>query len=135
MRVTNKYAQLFPRQVAPEFLHDMDVQTKIVTDGSFILKNYTPTIGGLSGQAHAATYYMLGAYSYLIELWGSPEQYADMNDDGRVTEEEQQNWLKLDLMDAGWIIPYQYNHPDFGPIWMGGSMRNTYRPDTPGKIY
>ncbi len=26
-------------------------------------------------------------------------------------------------MDAGWIMPYQYNHPDFGQIWMGGSMR------------
>jgi hypothetical protein len=123
MRLTNNYAQLFARQVAPEYRHDMDVQTKIVTDGAFILKNYSPTIGGLTGQAHAATYYMFGAYSYLIELWGSPEQYADMNNDGRVTEEESLNWMKLDLMDAGWIMPYQYNHPDFGQIWMGGSMR------------
>ncbi len=94
MRVTNKYAQLFARQVAPEYRHDMDVQTKIVTNGAFILKNYTPTMSGLSGQAQAASYNMLGAYSYLIELWGSPEQYADMNDDGRVTEEESLNWLK-----------------------------------------
>lgn len=123
MRETNKYAQLFTRQVAPEYRHDMDVQTKIVTDGSFILKNYEPTIGGLSGQAHAATYYMMGAYSYLIELWGSPTPFADMNDDGRVTEEESQTWLDLDLTGAGWIDPYQFNHPDLGPIWMGGSMR------------
>ena len=123
MRKTNKYAQLFARQVAPEYRVDMEAQTKIVTDGAFILKNYEPTIGGLTGQAHATTYYMFGAFSYLIELWGSPAQYADMNDDGRVTEEESQNWMKLDLMDAGWIMPYQYNHPDFGPIWMGGSMR------------
>jgi hypothetical protein len=123
MRKINKYAQLFPRQVAPEFRHDMDVQTKIVTDGAFILKNYEPTIGGLTGQAHASAYYMLGAYSYLIELWGSPTPFADLNDDGRVSEEESQNWLDLDLMRAGWIEPYQFNHPDFGPIWMGGSMR------------
>jgi hypothetical protein len=123
LRKTNKYAQLFNRQVAPEYRHDLDVQTKIVTDGAFILKNYNPTIGGLSGQAHAATYYMLGAYSYLIELWGSPTPFADMNDDGRVSEEESMMWLDLDLTGAGWIEPYQFNHPDFGPIWMGGSMR------------
>jgi hypothetical protein len=123
MRKINKYAQLFPRQVAPEFRHDLDVQTKIVTDGGFIMKNYNPTIGGLTGQAHATTYYMMGAYSYLIELWGSPVPFADMNDDGRVSEEELQTWLNLDLTDAGWIDPYQFDHPDFGLIWMGGSMR------------
>jgi hypothetical protein len=123
MRQTNKYAQLFSRQVAPEYRHDMDVQTKIVTDGAYILKTYEPTIGGLSGQAHAATYYMLGAYSYLIELWGSPTPFADMNDDGRISEEESQMWLDLDLQGAGWIEPYKFNHPDFGEIWMGGSMR------------
>lgn len=123
MQKTNKYAQLFPRQVAAEYRHDMDVQTKIVTDGAFILKNYNPTIGGLSGQAHAATYYMLGAYSYLIELWGSPSAFADMNDDGRVSEEEQQMWIDLDLQGEGWIDPYQFNHPDLGPIWMGGTLK------------
>jgi len=123
MRETNKYAQLYSRQVAPEYRHDMDVQTKIVTDGAFILKNYEPTIGGLTGQAHASAYYMLGAYSYLMELWGSPAPFADMNDDGRVSEEELQNWLDLDLQGAGWIEPYQFDHPDFGPVWMGGTMR------------
>ena len=123
MRRTNKYAQLYTRQVAPEFRHDMDVQTRIVSDGAFILKNYTATIGGLSGQAHASAYYMLGAYSYLMELWGSPATFADLNNDGRVTDEEFQNWLDLDLTESGWLVPYQFNHPDFGPIWMGGTAR------------
>ncbi|MBE0675065.1 MAG: hypothetical protein IH591_10420 [Bacteroidales bacterium] len=133
MRQTNKYAQLFTRQVSGEYRHDMDVQTKIVTDGSFIMKTYEPTIGGLSGQAHAATYYMMGAYSYLIELWGSPTPFADMNDDGRVSEEESQAWLDLDLMGAGWIEPYQFDHPDFGKIWMGGSMRKHIGRTPPGR--
>ncbi|MBS0009939.1 MAG: hypothetical protein KFF49_00915, partial [Bacteroidales bacterium] len=55
MRKTNKYAQLFARRVSDEYRHDMDVQTKIVSEGAYILKNYRAVIGGLSGQAHAAT--------------------------------------------------------------------------------
>ena len=35
-----------------------------------------------------AAYFMLGAYSYLIELWGSQPGEADINDDGRVDDEE-----------------------------------------------
>ncbi|MFO8173304.1 MAG: M14 family metallopeptidase, partial [Longimicrobiales bacterium] len=98
LRQTNKYAQLFDRQVAPEYQHDMDVQTEIVTMGARILKNYDPVIGGLSGQAHAAAYYMLGAYAYLIELWGSPAFAADENDDGRVSQEEILKWIDTELM-------------------------------------
>ena len=71
MRKTNKYAQLFTRTVAPEYQTDMDTQTAIVTQGARILKDYNPTISGLSGQAQSNSYYMLGTYSYLIELWGS----------------------------------------------------------------
>ncbi len=123
MRRTNQYAQLYTRQVAPEYRHDMDVQTKIVSEGAYILKNYNPVIGGLSGQAHAAAYYMLGAYSYLMELWGSPSPFADINNDNRVSDEEFQKWLELDLTEAGWLVPYQFDHPDFGPIWMGGTAR------------
>jgi hypothetical protein len=123
MRQTNKYAQYFDRQVAPNFQHDMDTQTAIVTMGARILKNYTPTIGGLSGQAHAATYYMLGAYSYLIELWGSPAFDADVNDDGRVSEEETLDWIDIELTGDGWIMPHTFNHPDLGEIWIGGSQK------------
>ena len=123
LRETNKYAQLFERQVAPEYQHDMDVQTEIVTMGARILKNYEPTIGGLSGQAHAATYYMLGAYSYLIELWGSPDFAADENDDGRVSPEETMKWIDTELMGEGWITPHKVSHPDLGEVWIGGSQK------------
>jgi hypothetical protein len=123
LRETNQYAQLFERQVAPEYQHDMDVQTAIVTMGARILKNYEPTIGGLSGQAHAATYYMLGAYSYLIELWGSPAFAADENGDGRVSDEEALKWIDTELMGEGWITPHKVNHPDLGEIWIGGSQK------------
>ncbi len=123
LREENKYAQLFERQVAPEYQHDMDVQTEIVTMGARILKNYNPTISGLSGQANAATYYMLGAYSYLIELWGSPAFAADQNDDGRVDEEETLLWIDTELMGEGWITPHKFNHPDLGEIWIGGSQK------------
>ncbi|MBC8359296.1 MAG: hypothetical protein ISS41_00795 [Candidatus Aminicenantes bacterium] len=123
MRKANKYAQYFDRQVAQEYQHDMDTQTEIVTMGARIMKNYRPTIGGLSGQAHAATYYMLGAYSYLIELWGSPAFDADVDGDGRVSDEEYLKWIDIELTGEGWILPHKCNHPDLGEIWIGGTRK------------
>jgi hypothetical protein len=123
MRKANKYTYVADRQVAPEYQTDMNVQNDIVTAGARILKDYTPTIGGLSGQAHAATYYMFGAYSYLIELWGSPAFEADINDDGRVSDEEFMQWIDFELMGEGWVLPHKVNHPDLGEIWIGGTSR------------
>ena len=123
MRKTNKYAQLFSRQVSPEYRQDMDVQTEIVTQGAYLLKDYTPTIGGLSGQAAPSAYFMLGAYSYLIELWGSPTWVADINNDGRVSGEENMKWIDLDLKGDGWIMPHKAKHADLGDIWIGGSSK------------
>ncbi len=123
MRQTNKFAQLFDRQVAPNYQHDMDVQTEIVTMGARIMKNYRPTMAGLSGQAPASTYHMLGAYSYLIELWGSPAFDADVDGDGRVTDEEYLAWSDIELSGEGWINPHKFNHPDLGEIWIGGTRK------------
>jgi hypothetical protein len=123
LREADRYAQLFDRQVAPEYQHDMDVQTRIVTTGARLLKDYNPVIGGLSGQAHAATYYMLGAYAYLIELWGSPVFAADIDGDGRVSEEELLMWIDLELHGEGWVTPKKFDHPDFGEVWIGGTQK------------
>ncbi|MBM3789477.1 MAG: hypothetical protein FJW35_03895, partial [Acidobacteria bacterium] len=123
MRKTNKYAQLFSRVVAPEYQHDMDTQTAIVTHGARILKDYNPVIGGLSGQAHAAAYYMLGAYSYLIELWGRATSEADLNSDGRVDDEEYIGWIDTELMGEGWVTPHKVKHPDLGEVWIGGTSK------------
>ena len=133
LRETNKYAQLFDRQVAPVNQHDMDTQTAIVTAGARIMQNYRPTIGGLSGQAHAATYYMLGAYSYLIELWGSNAEYADMDGDGRVSDEEMLQWIDIELTGEGWINPHKVDHPDLGEIWIGGSPKKHIRRTPPAR--
>jgi hypothetical protein len=133
MRKTNKYAQLFNRQVDNEYQHDMDVQTDIVTMGARILKNYSPVIGGLSGQAHAATYYMLGAYSYLIELWGTPSFDADEDGDGRVSDEEYLKWIDIELTGEGWILPHKVTHPDLGNIWIGGSPKKHMRRTPPAR--
>jgi hypothetical protein len=133
LRETNKYAQLFDRQVAPINQHDMDTQTAIVTAGARILQNYRPTIGGLSGQAHAATYYMLGAYGYLIELWGSNTEYADMDGDGRVSDKEMLDWIDIELTGEGWINPHKVNHPDLGEIWIGGSQKKHIRRTPPAR--
>lgn len=133
MRKTNKYAQMFNRQVSNDYQHDMNVQTEIVTTGARILKNYTPTIGGLSGQAHAATYYMLGAYSYLIELWGNPAFDADEDGNGRVSDEEMLKWIDLELTGEGWIDPHKANHPDLGEIWIGGSPKKHMRRTPPSR--
>jgi hypothetical protein len=123
MRKTNKYAQLFNRTVAPEYQTDMETQLAIVTQGARILKDYTPTISGLSGQAQANGYYMLGAYSYLIELWGSSAFESDLNGDGRVDDEEYMKWIDTELAGEGWITPHKFNHPDLGEIWIGGTAR------------
>ncbi|MCX6223594.1 MAG: M14 family metallopeptidase [Bacteroidia bacterium] len=121
LRKTDKYAQLFDRQVAPEFQHDLDVQTSIVTAGARILKDYTPTFSGLSGQAQAASYNMLGNYGYLIELWGDPVYEADLNGDKEVSEDEYMKWIDIELTGDGWIKPHPFKHPDLGEIWIGGS--------------
>lgn len=121
MRKENKYAQLFDRQVAPEFQNDLEVQTSIVTAGARILKDYTPTFSGLSGQAQATSYNMLGNYGYLIELWGDPVYDADLNGDNRVSDEEYMKWIDIELTGDGWINPHPFKHPDLGDIWIGGS--------------
>lgn len=125
MRETNKYAQYFERTLAPEYQHDFDTQTEILTAGARILKNYRPSISGWSGngQAQVNSYGMLGAYGYLIELWGSPAFAADINDDGRVSAEETQLWIEHELHGEGWIDPHPVNHPDLGEIWIGGTQK------------
>jgi len=133
MRKTNKYAQLFDRQVDAKYQHDLDVQTDIVTVGARLLKEYRPVIGGLSGQAHAATYYMLGAYSYLIELWGRPVLEADEDGDGRVSDEEYLKWIDLELTGEGWILPHRIDHPDLGEIWVGGTAKKHIQRTPPAR--
>ncbi|RPJ67808.1 MAG: hypothetical protein EHM24_20405 [Acidobacteria bacterium] len=120
MRQRDRWAQLFPRVVAPAYQTDMDAQLAIVSEGARILKDYTPTFSGLSGQAQAASYFMLGAYAYLIELWGRPGD-ADINGDGSVDEEEYLAWIDRDLTGEGWITPKVFKHPDLGPVWIGGT--------------
>ena len=125
MQAENKYAQYFERTVAPEYRHDFDVQTEIVTMGARIMKNYRPSISSWSGQGQAQVndYGMLGAYGYLIELWGSPDFAADINDDGRVSPEETMLWIDNELHGEGWVNPHEFNHPDLGPIWIGGTQK------------
>jgi hypothetical protein len=66
---------------------------------------------------------MLGAYSYLIELWGRATFDADINGDGRVDEEEYLEWVDMDLTGEGWITPHRVDHPDLGEVWIGGSAK------------
>jgi hypothetical protein len=124
MRKTDRYAQLFPRVVPQDLQNDMDSQLAIVTEGAHILKDYTPTFSGLSGQAQAASYNVLGAFAYLIELWGQPPLVdADRNNDGRVDQDEVQAWMNTELTGGGWIEPRPFKHPDLGDIWIGSSAR------------
>ncbi|MCX6577977.1 MAG: M14 family metallopeptidase [Candidatus Aminicenantes bacterium] len=123
MRKTNQYAQLFDRIVDRNYQGDMDALTEIVTMGARILKDYRPTMSGLVGQAQASSYYMLGAYAYLIELWGSPTTEADENKDGRVSDQEMMKWIDIELGGEGWINPHKVKHPDLGEVWLGGTAK------------
>ncbi|MFB3852921.1 MAG: M14 family metallopeptidase [Vicinamibacterales bacterium] len=133
LRKADKYAQLFPRIVAPEYQNDMDSQLTIVTEGARILKDYTPTFSGLSGQAQATSYYMLGAYAYLIELWGRSVAEADRNNDGRVDDDEFLAWIDTDLNGQAWISPHKVNHPDLGEVWIGSTSKKHTQRTPPGR--
>lgn len=123
MRKENKYAVAFDIQVPEDYQEDLAAQTAISAAGARILKNYRPTIAGGSGQANASSYGMLGAYAYLVELWGSPVDFADTNGDGRVSDEEYLKFIDIELSGEGWITPHKVQHPDLGEIWIGGSMK------------
>jgi hypothetical protein len=124
LRKTDRYAQLFSRTVAPDVQNDMDSQVAIVTEGAHILKDYTPTFSGLSGQAQAASYGMLGAFSYLIELWGRPPAFdADRNNDGTVDDTEVLAWIDTEMTGEGWIVPKKFRHPDLGDVWIGSTSK------------
>jgi hypothetical protein len=135
MREENKYAQYVERNVAPEYRHDFAVQTEIVTMGARILKNYRTSISSWrgTGQAQVNDYGMLGAYGYLIELWGSPAFAADINDDGQVSQEETLLWIDTELHGEGWITPHKVDHPDLGEIWIGGSQKKHTRRTPPAR--
>ena len=66
---------------------------------------------------------MLGAYGILIELWGTPTFDIDLNDDGRASQDEMQAWIDIDLTGEGWVWPHKAQHPDFGEIWIGGTLK------------
>lgn len=132
LRKDNKYAQLVDRQVAPQYQHDLDVQTKIVTVGARLLKDYRPTTSGLSGQHQATLYGHLGTFAYLMELWGAPI-FADLNDDAQISDEELMAWIDMEMHGEGWIDPHPVKHPDLGDIWIGGSQKKHMQRTPPSR--
>lgn len=131
--VKDKYALKTDREVDPEYQHDKDVQQRIVSDGLYILKEYTPEPGNEYGETLSSAYYLLGAYSYLIELWEQPVPYADTNEDGYVDEAEYARWVELDLGGDAWVKPHAFDHPQLGKIWVGGTSRKHIGRTPPGR--
>lgn len=129
----DKFAFKTDREVDPEYQHDKDVQQRIVSDGLYILKDYAPEPGNEYGETLSSAYYLLGAYSYLIELWSQPIPYADTNDDGYVDEEEYARWVELDLGGDAWVKPHPFDHPQLGKIWIGGTSRKHIGRTPPGR--
>ncbi|MDR3194238.1 MAG: hypothetical protein LBT76_02960 [Tannerella sp.] len=120
----NKYAFRTNHTVDPAYRHDLEVVTAMVSDGLYILKDYTaPEETWLNGEHPASLYHMLGAYAFLMELWGRPAPYADTNQDGAVSDEEFARWIELDLGGDGWIKPRPCDHPQLGQVWIGGTHK------------
>jgi hypothetical protein len=119
----DKYAFAASRRVNAEYSHDVEVINKTVSSGLYILKTYEPEIGNEYGEHLATTYYLMGAYSFLIELWGSPVPFADTDGDGSVSDEEFSKWAELDLGGNVWVAPHRVKHPQLGDIWIGGTPR------------
>ncbi|MDR1779170.1 MAG: hypothetical protein LBR50_00380 [Tannerella sp.] len=117
------YKFTMPRRVDAEYQHDAEVLNKTVSAGLYILKTYTPEPGNEDGEHLDNTYRMLGAYSFLIELWSAPTPYADTNQDGYVSDDEFDKWVKLDLGGDAWVTPHKVKHPQFGDIWIGGTSK------------
>ena len=117
------YRFVSPRRVDSEYQHDADVFNKTVSAGLYILKNYEAEPGNEYGEHLATTYYLQGAYAFLIELWGPPTPFADTNQDGSVSDDEFQKWIALDLGGDAWVKPHPVTHPQLGPIWIGGTAK------------
>ncbi|MFC1553431.1 M14 family metallopeptidase [candidate division KSB1 bacterium] len=132
--VTNIYRPDIQRNVEPDYLTDWNTQLNIATEGARILKNYRATTAGGNGQQTAAPYFMLGAFSYLIELWGSPTPEIDIDGDGRANDEEYIIWVDTEFNGQGWINPHKVQHPDLGEIWIGGT-RTKHMVRTPAGKY
>jgi hypothetical protein len=132
-RKTDRFAQRWAHTVAPEFQNDLDSQVAIATEGAHILKDYTPILSVETlGEAQASAYYMLGVFSYLIELWGPPPlAEADRNNDGMVDQGEILEWIDTEMTGEGWIAPKKFRHPDLGDVWIGGTTRKHTRRTPP----
>ncbi|MDR1555551.1 MAG: hypothetical protein LBS88_00790, partial [Tannerellaceae bacterium] len=122
-KTKDKYAFTASRRVDAAYSHDADVINKTVSSGLYILKTYEPEIGNEYGEHLATTYYLMGAYSFLIELWGPPTPFADTDDDGTISDDEFKKWAELDLGGNIWVSPHQVKHPQLGDIWIGGTPK------------
>ncbi len=120
----DKYAFKGNHNVSPAYQTDYNVVNEITSDGLFIMKDYTVLEETyLQGEHEASIYHMLGAYAFLMELWGDQDDLADINNDGVISNEEYDQWIQLDLGGDGWVIPEPYDHPQFGEVWIGGTRK------------
>lgn len=119
----DRFAFRAPYSVQSSYQHDAQVMNQIVSDATFILNDYHPVPGNEYGETLSSMYYILGAYSLLIELWDRNVPYADANGDGYVNDEEYAKWVALDLGEDAWVKPHKFNHPQLGEIWIGGTNK------------
>jgi hypothetical protein len=122
-KARDKYAFAASRRVDAAYNHDVEVINKTVSAGLYILKTYEPEIGNEYGEHLATTYYLMGAYSFLIELWGAPTPFADTDEDGAISDEEFKKWAELDLGGNVWVVPHKVKHPQLGDVWIGGTPK------------
>ncbi|HEV2855486.1 MAG TPA: M14 family metallopeptidase [Thermoanaerobaculia bacterium] len=108
---------------------DLKVYDLLGKEGEKLLPGYRYLISWKDlYTVHGATtdhfYSTLGALAFTNEMYNPP---ADFDKNGEVSDEEMMKFNDLLSMGRQWVDWHPYNHPQYGPIEIGGFKRDVGR--------
>ena len=113
----------------PYSAQDLKVYDLLGKEGEKLLPGYRYLISWKDlYTVHGATtdhfYSTLGALAFTNEMYNPP---ADFDKDGKVTDEELMKFNDVLSLGRQWVDWHPYNHPQYGPIEIGGFKRDVGR--------